>query len=212
MKQILLIISMFIVGCSMIPQKVSINKNHIDLAQGIAQTYNQNIPYIFKDCTIYLKGSTTLSEYRNDLKAIPVYDKKTNTWMHYGFKKLSKQLYEKIDINSCKKLTITGHSLGGAIAVILGSWYEKDGIKSRIITFGQPRIYTWYSAYKQRNLDVTRYVYKNDIVSSLPPIWSIYMHIGKRVQLGDGNDSDIDIDWKGAQQHVLRHYIKVLEG
>ncbi|PMJ98769.1 DUF2974 domain-containing protein [Vibrio sp. 10N.261.55.A7] len=92
-------------------------------------------------------------------------------------------------IKSNKRITLTGHSSGGAIACIVGDAIEKRYPKSikRIVTFGQPAI---GGKHFMNRYALKRKTYRIccdlDIVTFLPPIPYFYRHAGKQLWLYNG--------------------------
>jgi hypothetical protein len=104
-------------------------------------------------------------------------------------------------------LYITGHSLGGAMAVILASMlvmsespeYQQIAAKLKAVyTFGQPMVggpdfaETADAEFRDAQVPVLRYVYKKDPVPLLPP-HSVgrFAHFGQEYRLGpDGSWAD----------------------
>jgi len=78
-----------------------------------------------------------------------------------------------------KKLYITGHSLGGAMATICASRMVARGIVvSGLYTFGSPRV---GDAEFVAHLGTThfRFVNNNDIVTKAPPLMCGFRHHGQ---------------------------------
>ena len=100
-----------------------------------------------------------------------------------------------------KKLYVTGHSLGGALAVLLGA-YVKNTMSAdvEIYTFGQPRVFGKASAAHMEELiggKLFRVVLDKDPIARVPSFVQGFSHIG-RVQFFDG-DGTLHIDasyWK----------------
>ncbi|MFO0449119.1 MAG: lipase family protein, partial [Pseudomonadota bacterium] len=84
-------------------------------------------------------------------------------------------------------LVLTGHSLGGALAVIAAAeWLNKYRIGS-IYTYGQPAAGKGYfTGFMQENFDnrFYRFVNDDDIVPMVPPL---YHHTGQLYHFGPGN-------------------------
>tara|TARA_Y100001956_G_C4120830_1_gene187309 strand:- start:400 stop:1188 length:789 start_codon:yes stop_codon:yes gene_type:complete len=92
-------------------------------------------------------------------------------------------------LSNGKRVTFTGHSSGGAISCILADALEKKHTKSvkRIVTFGQPAFggYAMTRNYKLKH-KTYRICCDLDIVTFLPPIPGLYLHIGKLLWLYNG--------------------------
>ena len=88
-------------------------------------------------------------------------------------------------------VTLTGHSLGGAVACLLGMYLHHEGGKvGRIYTFGQPKVTNRQGAEKYADLPLTRVVDQNDIVPMLPDgtdgKGNLFEHTGPEIILLDG--------------------------
>lgn len=92
-------------------------------------------------------------------------------------------------IESGKRITVTGHSSGGAIGCVIADVLEQRYPKSikRIVTFGQPAIGGW--RFKQR-YKLAHKTYRIccdlDVVTFLPPFPLMYWHVGKMLWLYNG--------------------------
>jgi len=82
---------------------------------------------------------------------------------------------------------ITGHSLGGALAILFADHIDTQQVKG-VYTFGGPRVgnrefAAWYNS---RLGDVTvRFVNNNDVVTHSPPWFFFYKHVGKHLRYFD---------------------------
>lgn len=80
---------------------------------------------------------------------------------------------------------ITGHSLGGALAILCALEFERQHMPVRgVITFGQPRVgnKTFCSVYALTDnlaAKTIRVVNANDIVPRVPPLLNGYRHTGQ---------------------------------
>ncbi|WP_112478080.1 lipase family protein [Vibrio variabilis] len=92
-------------------------------------------------------------------------------------------------IQSGKRVTITGHSSGGAIGCVIADALEQKYPKSikRIVTFGQPAI---GNHNFKRGFRLAHKTYRVccdlDIVTFLPPLPLLYWHVGKVLWLYNG--------------------------
>ena len=109
--------------------------------------------------------------------------------VHRGFYSYANNIYPQIlvEIKKNRKkeqdVYVCGHSLGGAMAVIIAEQLVADGIPVKELrTFGQPRVGT--PAYC-KHLDTCgigeykRYVNNNDIVPKVPPNFLMFRHAGE---------------------------------
>jgi len=79
---------------------------------------------------------------------------------------------------------ITGHSLGGALALLCGLDRLHRGEDVRVVTFGQPRALGLCTAQAMRHRFgdwVTRCVHNNDVVPRVPTRLMGYGHMGRLV-------------------------------
>ncbi|KAK8932402.1 Lipase [Metarhizium anisopliae] len=87
------------------------------------------------------------------------------------------------------KVVITGHSLGGAVAIISTAYLRRDGIPIDLYTYGAPRVgnakfANWFSSQQGRHWRVT---HENDPVPRLPPIFTGYRHVTPEYWLSGGD-------------------------
>lgn len=85
-------------------------------------------------------------------------------------------------------LTLTGHSLGGAMAAIaaLAAREAYPGCHIDLVTFGSPRCLSASLAARLESdphMTIARYVNGPDPVTWLPPLASSYRHAGDAIQL-----------------------------
>jgi hypothetical protein len=101
-----------------------------------------------------------------------------NSYVHKGFWKsyssvedtLIKTIVQHQPGN--KKIFITGHSLGGALAVLAAIDFSLHNFKPfGVYTFANPRVggERFAEYYTQQNIPTFRYVNENDIVPMMPP-------------------------------------------
>ena len=185
---------------------------------------------------ISIRGTSNLENVRVDVEFIPDPDDTLGLYLHSGFARAGKELYERIrnDLDQDYATTATGHSLGGAAAVILSLYLQADGYDvTAVRTFGQPKVTNLGGARRTGDLPIIRFVNGTDPVPDLPPLlvpdlaWA-YTHFGPQVILW-GEDRYIYLEsfqalWAGGVsfwtnlgdheivEHQMESYVKSLQG
>ena len=107
--------------------------------------------------------------------------------VHRGFNKAVKEILPTIKelLDPNRKVILSGHSLGGSMAILLAMYLEKEGFDIQwIVTMGQPKITDNEGAEKYQHLPLLRLVYHLDVVPSLPPrVVTRYYHFGSKLNL-----------------------------
>jgi len=140
-----------------------------------------------------------------DLRIIPLWSPDLGL-SPAGFLKAARRLgyivLDHLADNRMESVTLTGHSLGGAVALITAALIAREcpGDKKvrEVVTFGAPRV------GRLRTLDcpITQYRYQNDIVPTVP--W-LMPRPGKLTQIGDNNTRG---NW--ISDHGIMNYINEL--
>jgi len=148
--------------------------------------------------TIYIsiRGTANLKNVIVDAEYVKDEDSKINIYLHNGFKKITDELYQDIIpfiepyVTQGYKFSITGHSLGGAMAVILMMYLDADDYPvNKIITFGQPKVTNREGMKKYQATPLLRIIDDRDLVPLVPPLTFIsaekgpYRHFGPEVIL-----------------------------
>ena len=109
----------------------------------------------------------------------------------------------KVNLDKDKPVVITGHSLGGGVALPLGIMLAKDDyVVTDIVTAGAPKVLS--RGFKQfKNTHVRQYIYKGDPVPRLPFFKLFRRHVNA-IQLG----KKVSRNWK---DHALENYLYQLK-
>ncbi|RKY22329.1 MAG: hypothetical protein DRQ55_01445 [Planctomycetota bacterium] len=114
--------------------------------------------------------------------------------MHEGFLRVGQQLGFVLlaELDADQPVVLTGHSMGGALAVVAGLYLDQAGYEVQAVTFGQPKVTTLDGALQLTNggtgLRVDRVVYRGDPVADMPPYIPdddvlLYAHVGPEILL-----------------------------
>lgn len=166
---------------------------------------------------VAFRGSQArVDDWTVDLNILPDEDRR-EVALHRGFEAaldaVWSELCERLDGCSFKHLWITGHSLGGALAVLTAyrlatdkAFTELAGKLRGVVSFGQPRVGDWHFAsdYEQLRspddvmslgLKTFRVVNKDDVVPRMPPPQLGFRHVGRILYVAaDGLLAEIDGD------------------
>lgn len=142
------------------------------------------------------RGTSNLENALVDLDLALMPDPMTGIQLHQGFAGAAKAALDDVRtmLDKNQPVHTTGHSLGGAIAVVIAMYLEKEGFQvEQVITFGQPKVTNVSGAKAFAHMPLTRVVTPSDLVPLVPPLsplqiqnLDIYWHNGLEViLLGD---------------------------
>jgi len=147
--------------------------------------------------TIAVRGTANLQNAMVDIDLALQPDAKLNIILHQGFASAARAIYQDIQtyLDPTLPVQTTGHSLGGAIAVILSMYLTQDDYQvTQVVTFGQPKVTNVTGAKQFSALPLTRLVTAKDIVPLVPPLsplqikdMDIYWHMGEEIILLDNH-------------------------
>ena len=142
--------------------------------------------------TISVRGTADKPNFWEDFEIALIKDPILGRVIHGGFQRdaLSVWADAKPHLRQDYSIRLTGHSLGAAIALILGAYADAEGFTvSRIINFGQPKVTSEELSPKLSPV-TTRVINNLDPVPMLPPPGFIpqYRHLGPEVILRPGKD------------------------
>jgi len=172
--------------------------NQFGSVAGVEVSYLIATNDVLKHHIIAVRGTANIENAVVDvsLKLLP--DEHAKIALHQGFAQAAEGVYKAVlpVLNKGYEISATGHSLGGAVAVILAMYLDIDQYDlGPIVTFGQPKVTNFSGALAFRHIDVSRIVTSQDLVPLVPPLdlmdikkVDIYWHLGKEIVLLEGHD------------------------
>ena len=142
-------------------------------------------------------------------------------WVHRGFFLSLDVLWPKLFAALSKlegDLYVTGHSLGGAMAVLAGRRILDSKLESLtlrgVYTFGQPMVGNLEFARQSQDLNLHRHVYDQDLVAYLPPSGvgaGDYVHFGNLYKAIEGDQEEVwDYVESGSDEPESCHISEIL--
>ncbi|MBT8129104.1 MAG: lipase family protein [Gammaproteobacteria bacterium] len=182
---------------------------------------------------IAVRGTSNVENAMVDVALQLLPNSHTGIKLHQGFALSADYIYQKVKAHLISDFAIntTGHSLGGATALILAMYLDADGYDvNEVVTFGQPKVTNISGSRKFAHLDVTRVVTPKDMVPLVPPLdpmdlmnMDIYWHLGTEIVLQAGSEySELEgvdsmmratdfmnemVSTKNLQHHYMTVYI-----
>lgn len=153
------------------------------------------------EMTITFRGSDSRKDWIVDSKfwksVIPYNNYQSKIRVHSGFISTYKsnnvrgRIQREIEKNSIKKVALTGHSYGAALAVLCAVDLEYNFPKNdyEVIVFGCPRVGNKYfqKSYNLRVFKTLRVENVNDLVTKVPFACMGYRHVGASLKIGEKN-------------------------
>ncbi|GJH15005.1 lipase family protein [Caballeronia novacaledonica] len=147
--------------------------------------FGENITVILVDVndeqklvSVGIRGTDNLDDTLHDLQIGAVQDVRLSIPIHAGFQSIAVGVLEKLHsiltVEQFKtySFSLTGHSLGGAVAAIVSMYLYQEGSNVTLVaTFGAPRFTTNEGARKYQLLNARTYrvVRCDDVVPFMPP-------------------------------------------
>lgn len=129
--------------------KVLFYQKGIDVSVGhVKAYYHENFD------TLVIFGSNDIEDWFMSLDVLPVHQ------FHRGYYRAAKRLITKLDDMGIEPGRIVGYSVGGAIASVMAVFYDVP-----TISIGSPN---YLYGLKHKDVNLTHYVIKEDIITWLP--------------------------------------------
>ena len=146
---------------------------------------------------VSIRGTSNIENAMLDISLKLRVDPATGVSLHEGFAYSARQIYAELKplLKPEYKINVTGHSLGGAIALILAMFVDLDQFNvDQVVTFGQPKVTNISGANRIHHINIIRVVDPHDLVPLVPlfdPLdisnIDVYWHAGQEVVLLDAN-------------------------
>jgi len=176
---------------------------------------------------IIIRGTANNANVLSDIDVRLVNDTRTGIKLHKGFRDVAVNIMQIIDTSMTtgrsivqeQSLTyplehtvhVTGHSLGGAVAQIIGMWLHKRGKNVQVFSYGSPKVSNQVLSGGQPSH--WRVVRRSDPIPFTPP-WP-YSHTGlfiDSVSLDWGPDNDNGLISKtDGLDHAIAKYVSTLK-
>ena len=164
---------------------------------------------------LIFRGTDNVKNVWNDIDARPTKDRSLDdSYLHRGFKDAATWIFEDIqrDYKLENVVYLTGHSLGGAIAQIIGLWLNNAGYNVQIYTFGSPKVSTTFFGNKPPHY---RVAFRNDPVPFMPPY--PFFHSGISIDpktlnwIEGGETKRGSITETDGRDHSIKGYVDMLK-
>ena len=162
---------------------------------------------------IIIRGTANQSNLQSDIDVRLVRDDELGIYLHKGFRDASVSVMSSIEIGITINHTVyvTGHSLGGAIAQIIGMWLHKRGHNVQVFSYGSPKVSNQIMSSGQPTH--WRVVRRSDPVPFTPP-WPFF-HTGlfidsQTLDWGPDNDNGL-ISKTDGLDHAIIKYVTTLK-
>ena len=162
---------------------------------------------------IIIRGTANTDNVQSDIDVRLVEDTRTGIRLHKGFRDASITIMQILDESYTIEHTVhvTGHSLGGAVAQIIGMWLHKRGKNVQIFSYGSPKVSNQVLPGGQPTH--WRVVRLSDPIP-FTPMWP-YAHTGlfinsQTLDWGPDNDNGL-ISKTDGLDHAIAKYVTTLK-
>ncbi len=153
---------------------------------------------------VAFRGTVTAANWLRDLNWKPTLDEDLG-WCHRGFLAGARLFLEKF-VGDRRPLILTGHSLGGALALTVGALMLGRPIfdVSSIVTFGAPRVGMGKFVQRLSTVSIRQYRRGNDPVTEVPiAVWPFWFQHARAPLIGVGTPARVPISCHSANGYVL---------
>ena len=162
---------------------------------------------------IVIRGTANAENVQSDIDVRLVTDDDLGIRLHKGFRDASISVMSSIDESSLEKTVhVTGHSLGGAIAQIIGMWLHKRSHNVQVFSYGSPKVSNEIMSGGQPTH--WRVVRLSDPIP-FTPMWP-YAHTGlfidsQTLDWGPDNDNGLISETDGLTHSILKYVTTLKE-
>lgn len=128
-----------------------------------------------------------IGEWLRDFDAVPCWDRTLGV-CHRGFRNGAWELYRRSPLadHDFAGAVITGHSMGGALAILLAAILISEGAPPRaVVTFGAPRCGSWKLRRVLAKTPLRLYRNGDDPVPEVPWLPGLYLHPRALIAIGE---------------------------
>ena len=205
---------------SSLPVTVSALVEHAEYCKVIYDsggTEVDNLAYEVKTVSgitiIVIRGTANTTNVLSDIDIRMIKDDVLDIYLHKGFRDASTTIIQEVDKYYQLEHTVhvTGHSLGGAIAQIIGMWLHKRGHNVQVFSYGSPKVSSQVLSGGQPTH--WRVVRRSDPIP-FTPMWP-YAHTGvfvnsQTLDWGPDNDNGL-ISQTDGLDHSISKYVTTLK-
>jgi hypothetical protein len=159
---------------------------------------------------VAVRGTANLRNVAEDAEYLKVEARELGIHVHEGFLMDARKVWSfaRPLLRPGLETRITGHSLGGALAVLLAMRLHVEGVPvARVVTFGQPKVTNKAGVGRFRELALLRVVNHDDPVPLLP--WEtleaaedgFFRHLGTELRLTDRGS------WQFFAEHRAERFL-----
>ena len=163
---------------------------------------------------IVIRGTANEANVLSDIDVRLIKDVRTGIYLHKGFRDAAITIMQILDNDHTVEHTVhvTGHSLGGAVAQIIGMWLHKRGKNVQIYSYGSPKVSSQVLSGGQPTH--WRVVRSSDPIPFTPP-WP-YRHTGVFIdsvslEWGPDNDDGLISKTDGLDHSILKYVTTLKE-